>query len=195
MSPLQILKRDFLSQTNWIRYVPGLQGQRVSEDGVISVGNRAGPTRNFSNLAHEVCHFVEVDDARQQLFGWGLKRPEIEILGRICVEPNTRQMTERELRVMAYQANLTEALGAPARIPNMVRALQFMPDFCMVPLEDGRLAYGDGAPSRDEVPYSEVDPSRIRWMANRVQELRKEFTFERFRSEWTRKIALLGPLV
>ncbi len=192
MSPLQILKRDFFAHTNWIRYVPGLQGQRVSEEGVVLVGNRAVSQRAFSNVAHEVCHFVEIDDARQQMFGWGLRRPETVVLGRICVEPVTRQMTERELRVMAYQANLTEALGAPARILNMVRVLQNMPDFISVPLEDGRPAYGEGAPSRDEVPYRDLDLSRIRWMAKRVQELRKEYTFERFRSEWFRKIALLG---
>lgn len=192
MSPLQLLKRDFLSHTDRIRYVPGFQGQRVDENGVVYVGNRAGPSREFSNLAHEVCHFVEIDDARQQIFGWGLRSPEIEILGRICVEPMTRQMTERELRVMAYQANLTEALGAPARVSRMVSALVYMPDFTWVPLEDGRPAYGEGAPSWDEVPYREVDPSRIRWMASRVQELRKIYTFERFCSEWFRKITLLS---
>jgi hypothetical protein len=194
MTPLKILKRDFLSFTNWIRYEPGLQGQRV-KDGVVFVGNRAGPTRAFSYLAHELSHFVEIDDARQQSHNWGLKVPTLVVLGQTCTQNTTRQMTERELRVMAYQANLMEAIGAPARIPEMVRALQFMPDFFLVPLEDGRPAYGEGAPSRDEVPYRDVDLSRTRWMVNRVQELRKEYTFERFQSEWTRKIALLGPPV
>lgn len=189
MTPLQLLKRDFLSLTNRVRYVPGLQGQRVDDAGVVYIGNRAGPSRAFSNLAHEICHFVEIDDARQQLHGWGLKVPSFTILGQVCVEPVTRKMTERELRVMAYQANLTEALGAPARVSNMVRALQFMPDFMQIPLEDGEPAYTGNGTSR--VPYAEVDPSRIRWMTNRVQELRKDFTFERFRSEWSRKIALL----
>lgn len=190
MTPLAILKRDFLDHTDRLRYVPALQGQRVGTDGVVYVGSRAGPSRALSNLVHELGHFVEIDDARQQVNGWGFKVPLIVVCGQTCVEPITLKMIERELRVMAYQVNLMEYLGAPMRVLNLVRALQYMPDFILVPLEDGRPAYSEDGTR--EVPYSEVDPSRIRWMANRVQELRKDFTFERFRSEWFRKIALLS---
>ncbi len=193
MSPLQILKKDFLAHTDRLRYVPGLQGQRVSEDGIVRIGDRAGPGRALSNTVHELAHFVEIDDARQQTFGWGLHVPTVVVCGQTCTEPTTHKMVDRELRVMAYQVNLMQALGAPPmRVRRLVQALQYMPDFILVPLEDGRPAYGEGAPSRKEIPYEKVDPSRISWMVNRVQELRAEFTFERFRAEWFRKIALLG---
>jgi hypothetical protein len=188
MTPLATLKRDFFVDTDWVRYEPGLEGQRVDPAGVIYLGDRAGPSRDFTNVAHELSHFVEIEDRRLQISGWGLRVPTVEIWGTVCTEPRTHQMTDRELRVQAYQANLLEALGVRPDVPDMVRCLQYMPDFHMIPLEDGRMAYAEGSP---KLPLSKVDRSRFRWMANTVKELRKHFTFERFRSEWARKIALL----
>jgi hypothetical protein len=189
MTPLAHLK-EYLAHTRRLRYKPGLEGQWVDAEGTIFIGNRAGPSKGVSNLAHEMSHFVEIDDARVQRYGWGLRLPELYVLGQRCIEPATMQATARELRVSAYQANLMASVGAPLNVPHLVRSLEYMPDFLYVPLEDGRPAYGDGSP--EDMEYREKIDSRIRWMANRVQELRSEFTLERFRHEWHRKIALLG---
>lgn len=188
MTPLALLKKRYLSHTNRVRYTPRLEGQRVDNDGVIFVGNRAGGL-HVSNLAHELSHFVEIDDARMQIYGWGLRRPEIWVFDRMCCEPTTMKMIERELRVIAYQFNLLESLGSPTQARGFVSSLRFMPDFLYVPLEDGRAAYGDDA---DEMDSRAKDESRIRWMARRVEELRSTHTLERFDSEWTRKINLLS---
>lgn len=192
MTPLALLKKRYLSHTDRLRYKPGLEGQFVDRDGVIYVGNRAGPTRDLSNLAHELSHFVEVDDTRVGFYGWGLKAPEKWILGHRCCEPITMQMTERELRVIAYQVNLLESLGSPSRPRTFVRSLIYMADFIYVPLEDGRSAYGDDAPTFEEMGPREKDESRIRWMTRRVEAMRSEYTLERFDSEWTRKLNLLS---
>lgn len=125
-------------------------------------------------------------------YNWGLTMPTIVICGTVCNEPNTRAMTERELRVTAYQMNLLESLGAPTKAPRLVSALRFMSDFIHVPLEDGRPAFGDGSPTGAEVNYREKDESRVRWLVKRVTELRAEYTIERFDREWSRKIALLA---
>lgn len=191
MTPLALLKKRYLSHTRCVRYLPGLQGQQVDDQGTIFVGNRAGHTRSVSFLVHELSHFVEIDDRRMQLYMWGLHVPTVVICGTTCYEPTTRAMTERELRVMAFQMNLLESLGVPTRAHYLVEALRFMADFLHVPLEDGRSAYGDDGPKDGEMSYREREDSRVRWMAKHVEELRAVHTLERFDQEWTRKIALL----
>jgi hypothetical protein len=159
---------------------------------VVWIGNRAGPALALSNLVHELCHFVEIDDARMTVHGWGLHVPQVVILGQVCNEPVTKKMTERELRVIAYQLNVLESIGAPSRAKNLVSSLQYMSDFIYVPLEDGRSAYGEDSPDREEMSSREKDASRIRWMANKVTELRAQYTLERFDREFFRKAQLLS---
>lgn len=192
MTPLALLKKRYLSHTDRVRYRHGLQGQCIGNDGAIVIGNRAGPEHHISNLAHELSHFVEVDDARMGLYGWGLKVPEVWVYDRMCCEPRTMQMTERELRVIAFQVTLLESLGAPKRIKSFTKSLVYMSDFIHVPLEDGRSAYGDGAPTFEEMGPREKDESRIRWLTRRVGEMLPEYTLERFDREWTRKINILS---
>jgi len=192
MTPLALLKKRYLSHTDRLRYQPNLEGQRIANDGTIYIGNRAGPSKALSHLVHELCHFVEVEDHRIASPHWGLKTPQVWICDRWCCEPHTRQMTERELRVISYQLNVLEALGAPSRAIHFVSALEYLADFIHVPLEDGRPAYGEGAPEADKLDYKDRITSRIRWMAKRAEALRSEFTLERFDREWARKIDLLS---
>lgn len=186
MTPLQTLKAEFFAKTKHVVYRPGLEGQWV-ENGRIIIGERAGPSRSITNLVHEMSHFVEIDDARMCAFGWGLKRPQVVICGQVCNDPKTMQMTERELRVIAYQANVLEFIGKPLNILYNVGALVYVPDFFFVPLEDGRNPW-----EAEDVAYKDKEPSKIRWCRNRVQTLRAEFTLERFFSEWDRKVTILA---
>lgn len=192
MTALALLKKRYLSHTDRVRFQHGLEGQRIDRDGTILVGNRAGPKNHVSNLAHELSHFVEIDDARMGVYGWGLKVPEIWVYDRMCCEPRTMKMVERELRVIAFQTNLLESLGSPKQVQSFTRSLVYMPDFIHVPLDDGRSAYGEDAPSFEEMGPRKKDESRIRWLTRRVIEMLPEYTLERFDSEWARKINLLS---
>lgn len=96
------------------------EGQTIT-NGRIQIGGCAGPWCTASSL-----HF-----------------PERFIYDRMCIEPLTLRMTERELRVMAFQANVLEHLRVPSTASELVESLRFMPDFTYVPLEDGTTAWGD----------------------------------------------------
>jgi hypothetical protein len=186
VSPLQRLKAEFLSKTKAVRYVPGLQAQRIGPDGTILIGNRVGSLTRDTDLVHEMCHLVEIDDARMRLHGWGLHYPTVVVAGQVCQEPTTMKMVARELRVIAYQANILAYIGATVSVRHLVSSMKFMPDFFYVPLEDGRNKW-----EAKDIAYRDKDASQLRWCKNRVETLRAEFTTDRFLSEWNRKIALL----
>lgn len=95
------LNEAVLLHTNRVQYLPGLEGQAVL-DNIIYVGDRAGPGRGIYNLCHEICHFVEIDDKRMMMPGWGIHAPTEYLFGRIIYEPVTMQITEREMRACAY---------------------------------------------------------------------------------------------
>lgn len=187
------LDKEFLQHTDKIKFKPGVEGNHVDVDGIVYVGDRAGPQIDFINLCHELSHFVEIDDKRMKMYGWGLSLPEMYIMGQRCIEPVTMQATARELRVMAYQTNLLKYLGKKVSVRNLVTSLKWMADFCYIPLEDGLPAYvddGDGN-YKCRVEYKNLDSSRIKWAIARVKELRKKYTIDKFKSEWFRKIKLL----
>lgn len=158
------------------------------------LGCKVGPQISHVNLAHEMAHFVEIDDARIVKSGWGLRVPKVTICGIECVEPRTTQMTEREIRVIAYQANLLEYLGASETVDDTIRSLHFMPDFMLIPLENGIHPFSEEGIALG-VPYEEVDKSRTRWISNRVDAARKVCTMEKFLSEWFRKLSVLPDLI
>ena len=175
----------------------GVEGQQVREGSVI-VGAKAGPNIHESHACHALSHFVEIDDERCGQYGWGLKVPEVWVFDRMCVEPATHQMIDRELRVIAYQVNLLAYLGAkeddldrsqlyldavsaggaPAAVA-LVTSLRFMADWCMLPRR-GRDQHSN-------------DVSRVVWCARRVERLRrqKKYGIESFRREWKRKNEVL----
>ena len=190
MTPLQILESEFLSHTNRVVFKPGLEGQTIGDDGTIFIGDRAGPELEITNLCHEMAHFVEIDDARMTCRKWGLQVRKVVICGQECLDPRTTQITEREMRVAAYQSHLQELIGVSESIDEITKSFRWLPDFTFIPLENGRPAFGEG--SDPDVPYEEIDPSRLRWIANRTRELRSVYTLERFVSEWHRKIKLLA---
>lgn len=77
------------------------------------------------NVIHEMAHLIEIDDARAITPGWGLQAgtwKEIPGLwsGR---EAQTAQCIEREVRVMAIQAVITEHLGFAVDYHEMAKLL------------------------------------------------------------------------
>ena len=162
----------------------------LNRDGELVLGCRAGPEVSYVNLTHEMAHFIEIDDARMMLPRWGLRLPRVYVAGRECVEPVTTQITEREIRVIAYQANLLEYLGSPQTVESTIESLQWLPDFFLLPIENGTYPYSEEGKVVD-MSSKEVDASRTRWTANRVAKERETYTMERFLAEWTRKTTLL----
>lgn len=189
MSPIEHLRTEFFSKTKAIQFRPDLEGQRI-EDGVIHVGDRSGPNHNdVSALAHEMSHFVEIDDDRMTSYGWGLRLPEVYAINRICIEPLTCQATKRELRVIAFQLNLCEYIGLSLEDDYTVSSLRFMPDTTFVPLEDGSQPYGEI--TTHGLDYNEIQASQQRWRLNQVKALRAIHTLDVFLSEWGRKVEVL----
>ena len=195
MRPLNILKKELFSKTNTLQFQKGVQGQYVDPDGIICIGDRAGPECHISSLCHELAHFVEIDDYRVTWFGWGLKLPQIWVYDRMCIEPTTIQITDREIRVAAYQKNLLDYLKVDYSVEKLVESYTWLPDFHLVPLEDGLPAYinnGENEKSELRVPYEEIDLSRLRYIRNRVNDILSEFSIERFFSEFDRKVKIIG---
>lgn len=185
------LEKEFLN-TNFVQYQDDFEGQKILSDGTIVIGNKAGPSsyNTTSNTCHEMSHLVEIDDVRMRCYGWGLKVPEIWVYNRTCIEPTTHQITDRELRVMAYQVNLLEYIGIEHTVEDVVRVCEYLPDTAFVPIEDGRQPYGDNYETV-KAENINIKVSQQQWRVNEVNRLRKEFTLERFMVEWKRKIEWL----
>ncbi len=194
MAAITKLKEEFFT-TEFVKYKSGMEGQCVSNDGTIFIGNRAGPITwppsfNVSNLVHEMSHLVEINDERMRCYGWGLKLPEVWVYDRMCVEPTTHQITDRELRVMAYQANVLQYISASYSVRNLVGPLEYLADTTFVPMEDGSAPYGENR--NRELNGSETKASQMKWRINEVNRYRKEYTLDRFVSEWRRKMNWLS---
>lgn len=188
MTAYDLLQARYFSSSTKIGYSPNLEGQFIDENNVIWIGDRAGPEIDVSHLIHEMCHFVEIDDVRMREPGWGLKVPRVWVFDRYCIEPTTIQMTERELRVMAYQFNVMQFLKLGVTPLELAKPLRWLPDNTYVPLEDGTRAWSENGP---KLNYAQTCKSQVRWMANQISELSRVFTLERFESEWNRKVQLL----
>jgi len=164
-----------------------IQGQKIV-NGLPVIGARAGPSVDVWNLFHEMAHFVEIDDERMRMGSWGLRLPEVFIFDRICVDPRTIQMTEREIRTIAYLRNVMKYLGIEEDSMKSVSSLCFMPDFVLVPIEDGTTAWGRKTDNWDR---EQIKNSQLKWIANQVENLQSKYTLDLFISEWKRKNKLL----
>lgn len=149
--------------TQWVR------------DRRLCFGVWAGPKAETSNLLHEMAHFVEIDEARMNITGWGLKLPNRRYTKGLYdgCEPKTMQITAREIRVMALQHNLHEHLGIPTWRDQVVQLLRWLPDAHNVP----------GASKE----------AHNRWIMAQYDRLIKSeaYSFSRFNVEWKRRNEIL----
>ena len=156
--------------TDVIKFKSGVEGQAISDDGTILLGDRAGPynfegSYSISNICHEMAHLVEIDDTRMRMPGWGLKVRSINVLGRKCYEPQDDRITCRELRVAAYQLHLLEYLGVSKTVTDIVDSFDWLPDNIHVRIADGRKPYGE----HYEVIKAEgvdIEKSQMQWRIN-----------------------------
>lgn len=94
----------------------------------------------LSNLLHEMAHFIEIDDRRCGMYGWGLKLPRIVGTSRYGINYDsfkTDQHIRREIRVCAVQLNLAQHFAISDKelgLEYLANTLTLLPDthtFCL----------------------------------------------------------------
>lgn len=114
-----------------VRWDMNRQGSSLDDEGTLILGGRAGPEIHPLNLLHEMAHLIDIDDKRCTTRNWGLKVPEVEILGRFCPEPMTFQASERELQVVAIQFVLSKFVGVKMSLAQWATLVEYLPDYYM----------------------------------------------------------------
>jgi hypothetical protein len=158
-----------------LSYDEKIQGNMIHENGM-TLGMRAGPETAESNLLHEMAHFIEIDDARAFSYRWGLSNPKVEIMGRICLEPQTCQDVLREIRVIAIQSKLADLFDVPGQIEENVNALKFLEDMAYVYRHYGI----EGHDFENVYPF----------MLEDVRNIKATLKIDDLKREWDRKISL-----
>lgn len=152
-------------------------GQRIDEDGTVVFGARLVNELDHESLAHEMAHFVEIDEGRIDVFGWGLVMgTPVVVAGREYNEFMTADAVMREARVIAIQANLLEAMGLPFDINETIRPLAHIPAICYVHADDA---------------------AAIQIVTGWIERLRTvaRYSFKRFQHEWGRRCSMMATKV
>lgn len=124
---------DFRSLVAPIEIDEEVEGQSAFENR-IKIGCRAGPSMCLSNLVHEICHFIEIDQRRMSKHGWGLKfGKQVYIPGYpVFYEMNSIQAIEREVRVWAMQMNFSKEKNVKFDLEDNVESARFINCFSYV---------------------------------------------------------------
>lgn len=166
---LKEINKKFLSDFPYIKIDEFIEGSNVDELG-IKLGCRTGPTYEITGATHELCHLVEIDDARTMVSNWGFKIGQIEINGILYYEPQTNQASMREMRVFAYQYNLDKELGLKPDFLYFAKLLDYMADWGTM------------------MKSGEKSDERYARLAGMMEDMaKKEFTVEKFKKELERK--------
>lgn len=170
-----------------LTYSSKVEGNHVI-DGRLVLGMRAGPEVKKINLLHEMAHFIEIDDARCMVYGWGLKVPETYIPGhRPFYDPQTFQAGAREIRVSAIQRVLAQHFHVPFGDYYAAKLIwDWVPGSCYVTQEFSELPSWDAG-----IEYAR----RIKLFCTRIMEAiideSSKWSLERVREEWERKCLVL----
>ena len=176
-----------------IIHIPKVQGNLVFDLGYLNnfsrkipfyikrpgmvLGAKTGPISHISNLLHEMSHFVEIDDKRCLIEGWGLKFPTIYIDGKIYDQSNTCQGSIREFRVIAIQMKIAEHIGRSSDWSKSTSSVvKFLNDSCYL----GKFF---NLPER----ISHDTWAKIHCAQSYVKELASRYKIEDIWDEWQRK--------
>jgi len=174
--------KDSPIELNWEMH----DTQQVKDNKLI-FGAWAGPLRCITHVIHEMCHLVEIDDARILEEGWGLRMPQVYIPGRysrLAAVPATYQPSLRETRVAALQYHVQRYIGIPTTFRSVINSFQFLPDWCNIP-------HGIDLDSND-YSYKDIDEARYQFLQNYlIQCMEGKYTLDFFHQEWKRKNQLL----
>lgn len=164
-----------------------IEGARVV-DGVLRLGTRSGPEPicRFA-VMHEMCHLVEIDDARATVSDWGLSLGRYRSLaGHYWWEQRTSQCVERELRVGAWQWSLCLETGHTQNREEWVnyycRILRFLPfePLCVLAAEE----------QVDAVSETTIQDALKRNLLRKIES--GDFCRDALRAEWARKLGVVA---
>src|SRR5512134_41522 len=93
---LQLIWREWFAPHNGVIAIT--DGPNDIINGRLHLGIWAGPSATVFNLCHEMAHFIEIDNRRCHLPGWGLKTGKTVLIGSQLVPEgmHTTQAIERE---------------------------------------------------------------------------------------------------
>lgn len=102
-----------------------------AENGVVTFGYRKLHDASVSELIHQMCHFIEIDEERAAEDGFGLiyGTTAVSSSNQIVTKPRTTQASHREARVIAWQMTVMEALGMKPDLTQIVAPMREMHDF------------------------------------------------------------------
>lgn len=164
-----------------------LSGQAINQKNQYSLGTRAGPSNDISNLFHEMCHFVELEESRlleKPNRSWGLvPGTYTKVFGQSFFEPQTDQCTQRELRVWAYQLSLHREFGIRESARELVESMTWLPDFCLFQFKYVK---------NKKLGYDEKEQKAIDIAAKMVEKMSQKYTFGRFEELWFDRLVKLA---
>lgn len=191
MTALEKINKELFT-SKYLVLENNLQGQYIDASTIIHVGDRFGTKyHDASAVLHELAHFVEININRIHLNSWGLHIPKILVSDIRCTHCTTHQCTDRELRVHAYQSNLMQYFKLEEDVDAVIRALSLLPDARLVPIEDGSDPYCDDR--LNKLSHSEIKQSQHKWRIKKLIQYKKEFTLDRFFSEYRNRLQKLEP--
>lgn len=173
---------EFWFEDTKLSWKTNVQGNKITQNGMV-LGCRAGPNINFGNLLHEMAHFIEINDERCLEPNWGLSVPEQYIAGRIVYEPTSYQPTCREIRTHAIQCVLARHFQVNFDAMEIGETLErFMPDNIWAPKYWGLPSWSDKS-----IEYADLRKEIVKCIANKIEELSKEYKIDALYQEWRRK--------
>lgn len=143
------------------------------------------PVAELEMLVHEMCHMVEIDDARCTIPGWALgtgKWTYIPGHGEVSEGMRTTKAIEREIRVMGFQVVLCKHYGFSYDTYELAKLMKWI---------DGIQFYYPPRRKRGKMSYTELEEYAVRHIQDRIEAQAQQVTMDQFRQEWARKMDLL----
>lgn len=108
-----------------------IEAYKIDDVGRFIFGCMAGPSCEWENLIHEICHFIELPLKRllaRPQYGWGLSPGGFiqVVFGQLFQEAMTDQGVRREARVWALQANICEYLGMQPHVTEWAKSAKYV---------------------------------------------------------------------
>jgi hypothetical protein len=171
--------------TRRVDFAWGIDKTRVVEGRLMlgAWGHDDNPASAIGFLAHEMAHLVEIDDRRATVDNFGLRYkrvmrlPPTRYSTGIYADPMTTQGVERECRVIAISMRILGAIGWSEHAQHedserTIHALRILMDWY-------------------NIPSRRNDEARREWCRKKVARALQQWSVERVRAEWWRKVVLV----
>lgn len=164
-------------------------GNELTE-GKFLLGLIAGPNADLFNLFHEMSHFIEIDNRRCHLSGWGLTYGKsVNIGGRSFPEGMvTNQAIEREIRTFGIQVHFHNQYGWSNQRyseDGKIQDIMYMARLC--DWIDGIYHYYPTNVS----DYVEKRDLAFKTIEQRIEEEASKWTMDTIREAWGAKVKVL----